>query len=97
MPFEMYIYNTIRKRYPATAGWEIYEQYTIPDGSRVDFYVLRRNSRGEAVEASVIEAKDKEDLMPADIDQVLHYSKICGTNDGRIRFAPARDAGKASA
>ena len=48
----------------------------------MDFYVLRRNSRGDVVEGLVIEAKDKENLMPADIDQVLHYSKICGTNNG---------------
>jgi hypothetical protein len=39
-PFELYTYNTVRKRYPAVAGWEIYEQYTIPDGSRVDFSVI---------------------------------------------------------
>ena len=29
--------------------------------------------------------------MPADIDQVLHYSKICGTNDGRIYIANDTD------
>jgi len=40
MPFEVYMQTTIRKRYPASDGWEIYEQEKLPDGSMVDFYVV---------------------------------------------------------
>ena len=31
-PFEVYIYDTVRKRYPAYEGWEIYEQCPLENG-----------------------------------------------------------------
>jgi hypothetical protein len=86
MPFELYMQPTIRKRYPTWDGWEIYEQEKLQDGSIVDFYVVRRNAQGNVDYGIVIDAKDKKKLEPADIDQILHYSRQCGGVQERIIY-----------
>ncbi len=77
--------NTVRKRYPAFDGWEIYEQEVLPDGSRVDFYVLHRNRSGNVDYGIVIDAKDKQTLQPDDIDQIVHYARKCRA-DERVMY-----------
>jgi hypothetical protein len=72
-PFELYIYDTVRKRYPAYEGWEIYEQCSLKDGSRIDFYVVKRNAQEQLVYGVVIDAKDKAELEVVDIEQVTYY------------------------
>jgi len=72
-PFELYIYDTVRKRYPAYEGWEIYEQCSLKDGSRIDFYVVKRNAQEQLVYGVVIDAKDKAELEVVDIEQVIYY------------------------
>ncbi len=86
-PFEIYMQNTIRKRYPALDGWEIYEQEVLPDGSRVDFYGLHRNRKGDVNYGVVIDAKDKQKLEPDDIDQIVHYSRKCRADERVIYVA----------
>jgi predicted type IV restriction endonuclease len=66
--FELHVYRTIRRRFPQYEGWEIYEQPTLDSGGRPDF-TLRGKSR-----TAVIDAKDKENLQPSDIDQIIEYS-----------------------
>jgi hypothetical protein len=86
MPFEVYIRATIRKRYPEWNEWEIYEQQKLQDGSITDFYVVHRNSSGNVDYGIVIDAKDKRKLEPADIDQILHYSRQCGGVQERVIY-----------
>jgi len=66
--FELFIYRAIRRRFPQYEGWEILEQPTLDSGARPDF-VVRGNSR-----TAVIDAKDKENLEPSDIDRIIEYA-----------------------
>lgn len=59
MPFEIYMRDTIRKRYPAIDSWEICEQEKLPDGSIVDFYVVHRNSKREVDYGIVIDVTER--------------------------------------
>jgi hypothetical protein len=86
-PFELYIYNTIRKRYPAYEGWEINEQCPLLDGSKADFYVVQRNLNGKVVDGILIDAKDKAELRMTDIDQMIHYIAECRAERGIIYIA----------
>jgi hypothetical protein len=88
-PFEVYIYDTVRKKYPAYEGWEICEQCSLEDGSRVDFYVVARNVQGQVVRGVVIEAKDKAELETVDIEQMIHY--LTQTNAGEAIIYVAND------
>jgi hypothetical protein len=91
MPFEVYMQTTIRKRYPASEGWEVYEQEKLPDGSIVDFYVVHRNGNGNVDYGIVIDAKDKKTLQPSDIDQIVHYSQQCRADEQVIYIANGTD------
>jgi len=84
--FELYVYGTVRRRYPAFDGWEIIEQCPLPDGSRVDFYVVRR-SGGRVTQAVVVEAKDKEVLVPDDVAQIILYKELTGAQETIIYIA----------
>jgi hypothetical protein len=86
VPFEVYMRATIRKRYPAWDAWEIYEQEKLRDGSIMDYYVVHRNGTGHVDYAIVIDAKDKKNLEPADIDQIVHYSQQCGGAQERVIY-----------
>jgi hypothetical protein len=85
----MYIYDTIRKRYPAYEGYEIREQCPLEDGSKVDFYAVARNTQGQVVHGVVIEAKDKAKLEIVDIEQVIQY--LTQTNAGEAIIYVAND------
>jgi len=67
--FEVYIYPTVRQRYPSNAGYKIFEQYFVQGVGVLDFYVVRERER------IVIDAKDKETLAKSDIAQVDHYAR----------------------
>ena len=86
-PFEVYIYDTVRKRYPAYEGWEIREQCLLKDGSKVDFYVVARNAQGQVVRGAVIEAKDKDELEILDIEQMIHYLTQTNADEATIYVA----------
>jgi len=81
MPFEVYIYNTIRRNYPAQDGWIIDEQPTLINGSRPDFIVSRRKS------IVVIDAKDKAELAMDDIYQIDRYGQQCKARSAVIYVA----------
>jgi len=82
---------TIRKRYPDWDGWQIYEQKKLRDGSIVDFYVVHINRIDEVDYGVVIDAKDKKTLQPADIDQVVHYSRQCRADERVVYIANDTD------
>ena len=83
--FELYVYGTVR-RYPAIDGWEIDEQCPLPDGLRVDFYVVRRFG-GRVTQAVVVEAKDKEELELDDVAQAIHYKELTRAEEAIIYIA----------
>jgi hypothetical protein len=85
--FELYVYDTIRKRYPAYEGWDICEQCSLEDGSRVDFYVVKRNAQRRVVYGVVIEAKDKAELEILDIDQMIRYLAQTNADEAIIYVA----------
>ncbi|MCJ7768410.1 hypothetical protein MUP79_08470 [Candidatus Bathyarchaeota archaeon] len=86
-PFEVYIYETVRKRYPAYEGWEIREQCPLEDGSRVDFYLVKRNAQKQVVCGVVIEAKDKAELEIVDMEQMIHYLTQTNADEAIIYVA----------
>jgi isopentenyl phosphate kinase len=83
----LYVYDTVRKRYPAYEGWEICEQCALKDGSRVDFYVVKRNAQGQVVYGVVIEAKDKAELEIVDTDQMIRYLTETNADEAIIYVA----------
>jgi hypothetical protein len=66
--FELYVYRTIRRRFPQYEGWDIYEQPTLDSGARPDF-IVKGNGR-----TADNDAKDKESLQPSDVDRIVEYS-----------------------
>jgi hypothetical protein len=92
MPFEVYMQSTIRKRYPASEGWEMYELEKLPDGSIPDFYVVRRNRRGNVDYGIVIDVKDKNTLQPSDIDQIIRYFRQCRADERVIYISFSTEA-----
>lgn len=79
--FELYVYRTIRQRFPQYEGWEILEQPTLDSGARPDFVVYRNDY------AIVIDAKDKGALEPSDIDQLLEYAAELRARSGIVYIA----------
>jgi hypothetical protein len=81
------LYCTIRKRYSASDGWDIREQETLLDGSKVDFYVVQRNKSWSILYAVVIDAKDEQSITMQDIDRLFHCSSVCRANEQIIYIA----------
>jgi hypothetical protein len=79
--FELYVYRTIRARFPQCDSWEILEQPTLDSGVRPDFVVRRR------AYTIVIDAKDKGTLQLSDIDQLLEYAAELKAQSGIIYIA----------
>jgi predicted type IV restriction endonuclease len=79
--FELYVYRTIRQRFPQADGWEILEQPTLDSGVRPDFVVYSTDY------VIVIDAKDKGALEPSDIDQLLEYAAELRAQSGIIYIA----------
>lgn len=71
--FEKYIYQNIRRRFPANEGWTIEPKkwiktpHTVFGFRQTDYVAYRGNER------AIIDAKDKTTLSYADIEQVLDY------------------------
>jgi len=71
--FEDYIYQNIRRRFPADEGWTIETQKwiktprTVFGFRKADYVAYRGNER------AVIDAKDKTTLSYADVEQILDY------------------------
>ena len=71
--FEDYIWPTIRRRFPQRLGWEIEQEKTLSNGSRVD-YALWRYNRGKKQKA-VIEAMNVKELLRRDVDHLDEYAR----------------------
>ena len=65
--FEIYVYNTLKARFPQNEGWQVSKQPTLPSTAKPDFLV---RGSGSLV---VVDAKDKERLERSDVDSVLGY------------------------
>jgi len=65
--FEIYIYNTVKARFPQNEGWQVLKQPTLASGATPDFLVRGSES------LVVVDAKDKEQLERSDIDSILGY------------------------
>lgn len=79
--FELYVYRTIRARFPQYEDWEILEQPTLDSGARPDFVVYNSSY------TIVVDAKDKEALQLTDIDQLLEYATELKARSGIIYIA----------
>jgi hypothetical protein len=67
--FELYVYPTIRQRYPAHKGFRIHRPRFFHKVGILDFFVVRGRDR------IVIDAKDKLILTGYDINQVDYYAR----------------------
>jgi len=71
--FEDYIYDDLRRKFPAKKGWNIEQERALPDGTRPD-YVLYRVKYGKR-ERVVAEAKNVSELTLNHINQLDHYAR----------------------
>lgn len=71
--FEDYIWDSIRRRFPAKLGWEEYQERTLKTGRRVD-YTLHRQKYGRRQRA-VIEAKNVKELTLAHVEQLDDHAR----------------------
>jgi hypothetical protein len=85
MDFELYISQTVKKRYPQNVGYTVYEQYNIPDVGILDFYVVRGRER------IVIDAKDKGAITKSDIQQVDDYARKLSATERIVYIANDTD------
>lgn len=70
---EDYVYSYVRRQFPASLGWNIEQERTLKDGTRVD-YSLSRVKYGKK-ERAVIEVKNVGSLTKYHIDQLDHYAR----------------------
>jgi hypothetical protein len=79
--FELYVYPTIRQRYPAHKGFRIHRSRFLRKVGILDFFVVRGRDR------IVIDAKDKLILTSHDINQVDDYALKLGATERIIYIA----------
>jgi len=71
--FEDYAYSYVRRNFQLSLGWNIEQERTLKDGTRVD-YSLSRVKYGKK-ERAVVEVKNVNSLTRYHIDQLDHYSR----------------------
>lgn len=76
-----YAYNSLRRRFPAEDGWEIFPQDQW-DGYRPD-YVVEKRMKG-VLQRVVAEVKDTDCAQQDHIDQLNYYVKSLAGRNVRI-------------
>ena len=81
---EMYpvAHRALRKRYPASSGWEIYSQNDWGD-YRPDFVIEKRNFWG-VIKRAVAEVKAECRITQSHVDQLNQYARNLAGNNVKI-------------
>ncbi len=69
--FELWVGDTIIRRFPKRQGWKIDPKKTLASGHKPDYVVCKGNKK------IVIDAKDKAKLTPRDIRQIMEDRDEC--------------------
>lgn len=71
--FEDYVYSNLRRKFPASLGWNIEQERSLKDESRAD-YCLWRVKYGKR-ERAVAEVKNVKNLTINHINRLDHYAR----------------------